>query len=61
MFVLLMVALLAVVVVMVMGIFLMMRGGEANKKYSQKLMVLRVSLQAVALVVLGVLFLMGKS
>ncbi len=42
---------LATVVVLVSGIALMARGGEANRKYGNKLMVARVAFQAAALVV----------
>jgi hypothetical protein len=35
--------------VLVIGILLMARGGEANRKYGNKLMTLRVILQALAL------------
>ena len=52
----LIVAMIAVAVVLVSGIALMAVGGEANRKYGNKLMNLRVSLQACALLVLGVLF-----
>lgn len=55
---LLIIAMAAVTIVLITGIFLMARGGEANRKYSNKLMVMRVVLQAVALVILGVLFAM---
>lgn len=47
---------LAVVLVLVAGIVLMARGGDANRRYGNKLMVARVSLQALALVLLGALF-----
>jgi hypothetical protein len=42
-------AMLAVVSVLLMGIFSMAKGGEFNKKYGNKLMQARVILQAVAL------------
>ena len=50
----------AILVVLFTGVGLMVKGGEMNKKYSNKLMVARVSLQGLALVVLGALFLMSK-
>ena len=50
---------LATVAVLVSGIVLMARGGEANKKYGNKMMVARVALQGGALLVL-VLLLMAK-
>jgi len=46
---------LATVVVLVFGITLMARGGEANRKYGNRLMVARVALQASAIAVLVVL------
>ena len=49
---------IAVLVVLVAGILLMARGGAANQKYGNKLMTIRVSLQALALLVLGALFLL---
>ena len=42
-------AMLAVVVSLVLGIFAMTRGGEADRKRSNKLMQARVTLQGVAL------------
>ncbi len=47
---------LLVAVVLVTGITLMARGGEANRKYGNKLMAARVALQALALALLGLLF-----
>ncbi len=47
---------LATALVLVVGIVLMARGGEANRRYGNKLMVARVGLQASALLVLGALF-----
>ena len=38
------------------GIFMMARGGEANKKHGNRMMVWRVGLQAATLVVLVLLF-----
>ena len=49
---------LATVVVLVTGIVLMARGGEANAKYGNKLMVARVALQGAALVVVCALLMM---
>ncbi len=48
----------AVVVVLVIGIGLMARGGEANRKYGNKMMVARVMLQGAALAVLAILLMM---
>lgn len=46
--ILLAIALAAVIGVLMVGIFAMARGGEFNRKYGNKLMRLRVALQAVA-------------
>ncbi len=46
---------LATAAVLVVGITLMAKGGEANRKYGNKLMVARVALQAGAIAVLVVL------
>ena len=51
---------LATALVLVIGIALMARGGEANRKYGNKMMVARVALQAAALAVLAVLLMMKK-
>lgn len=59
--ILLVVMMIAVALVLIAGIFLMARGGEANRRYGNKLMTLRVVLQAGVFVLLGVLFLMSKS
>lgn len=47
-------------IVLVGGVLLMARGGEANKKYGNKMMVLRVAFQALALAVMAVLLLVFK-
>lgn len=49
----LIVLMIAVALVLVVGIVMMARGGEANRKYGNKMMVLRVALQGLALTVLG--------
>ena len=46
------VLLLAVGVVLILGIGTLFKGGETSKKYSNKLMQLRVLLQFVAIIVL---------
>ena len=46
------VLLLAVGIVLVLGIGTLFRGGETSKKYSNKLMQLRVLLQFIAILVL---------
>jgi len=55
------VLLLAVVGVLIAGIVLMGIGGKANAKYGNKLMIARVSLQGMVLLMLALLFLMGKN
>ena len=45
----------AVVLVLVGGLVLMARGGAANRTYGNKMMVLRVTLQGLALLVVVVL------
>ena len=42
----------AVAIVLVMGIYTLFKGGSASKKYSNKLMQLRVLIQFVAILVL---------
>ena len=44
--------LIVVAVVLILGIGTLFKGGEASKKYSNKLMQLRVLLQFIAIVVL---------
>ena len=44
----------AVAIVLIMGIFTLFKGGSTSKKYSNKLMQLRVLLQFVAIILLVV-------
>ncbi len=53
--------LLATVGVLMAGVVLMSVGGNANTRYSNKLMMARVSLQGMALLVLALLFFMGNN
>lgn len=46
---------LATTVVLVLGIALMARGGDLNRKYGNKMMVLRVLLQGLAIALVVVL------
>ena len=45
----------AVAIVLIMGIFTLFKGGATSKKYSNKLMQLRVLLQFIAVIVLVLL------
>jgi len=54
------IALGAVLLVLAVGVVSMLRGGEFNRKYGNKLMRLRVILQGVALALLALLFLIGR-
>lgn len=47
---------LLTLVVLIVGILLMAKGGKLNEKYSNKLMVARVSLQFLAIIMLGLLY-----
>lgn len=46
--------------VLIAGVVLMGTGGKANAKYSNRLMVMRVSLQALVLIMLALLYAAGK-
>lgn len=50
---------LATLAVLVVGVLLMGKGGEANRKYANKLMTARVILQASVLLLLLLLFALG--
>ena len=54
-------AMLAVLAVMVMGIVSMVKGGEFNKKYGNKLMQARVMLQGLALLLLFLAFVTSQT
>lgn len=47
---------IAVVAVLFLGILSMLKGGELNKKYGNKLMIARVGFQAVAVILLMTLW-----
>ena len=47
--------------VMMAGVVLMGIGGKANQRYSNHLMVARVSLQALSLLLIAFLFTIGKN
>ena len=46
------IAFLAVLAVLSVGLYAMFKGGEFNKKYSNKMMRMRITLQFVALVII---------
>lgn len=54
---LIIVALLAVVASLALGLFAMAKGGEINKKYGNKLMQARIILQAIAIALFVIAFL----
>lgn len=54
-------AMLAVLGVLIAGVFFMAKGGEANKKYSNKLMQARVYIQGLALLILVIIGIMAAA
>ncbi|MFQ5786292.1 MAG: twin transmembrane helix small protein [Alphaproteobacteria bacterium] len=54
------IALGATLTVLFVGIFAMLRGGEFNRKYGNKLMRTRVAMQALAIALLFILFLINR-
>ncbi len=50
----------SVFTVLIAGVVLMGSGGELNKKYGNKLMIARVSLQSLALLVILLIFMFKK-
>ena len=57
---LLIVGLIALVGVLLLGVFSMARGGEFNAKYSNKMMRLRVILQFALVAVILLMFFVGR-
>jgi hypothetical protein len=55
------VLLIAVVAVLLVGVVAMARGGAFNAKYGNKLMRARVALQALAILLLGVIWLVMRA
>lgn len=53
-------ALVSVVAVLSLGILSMLKGGELNKKYGNKLMIARVVFQALAIILLMSLWISSK-
>lgn len=58
--ILMVIAMLATLGALGMGLFAMTRGGEFNEKYGNKLMQARVILQATALVLFALAAMVGK-
>ncbi len=54
------VLLVAVVAVLISGLVVMGIGGKTDKKYSNKLMMARVAVQALIVLILGVMFSFSK-
>ncbi len=53
-------ALVVTLIVLIAGIIAMLRGGEFNRKYGNKLMRARVATQALAIALLFVLYLINR-
>ncbi len=53
-------ALAATVIVLIAGVIAMLRGGEFNRKYGNKLMRARVAMQALVIALLFVLYLIHR-
>mgnify|MGYP001608176874 CR=1 FL=1 len=51
---------IAVVGSLFLGIAVMLRGGELNKKYGNKLMIARVGFQGMSLVLLAIIWMMSN-
>lgn len=49
-------ALISVIAVLILGVLSMLKGGELNKKYGNKLMMARVALQALAVILVMTLW-----
>lgn len=54
------IAVISVVAVLILGILSMLKGGELNKKFGNKLMIARVALQAVAVILVMALWVMSS-
>jgi len=59
-FTLVIVAMVATVGVLAVGMFAMIKGGEFNRKYGNRLMRWRVALQGCALVLLAITLMLAK-
>lgn len=51
---------MSVVAALLLGVAMMMRGGELNQKYGNKLMMARVGLQGLSLILLALLWAMSQ-
>ena len=58
--ILILLALIAVLGVLITGIVSMFRGGEFNDKYGNKLMQMRVIIQFIAVILIGLAFLFRR-
>lgn len=58
--ILVIVAVVATLLVLAVGIIAMLRGGEFNRKYGNRLMRLRVLMQLIAIGLIGIAFLVLK-
>lgn len=54
------IAMAAVLAVLVMGLVSMVKGGEFNRKYGNRLMRWRVGLQAIAIVLFAIALVLGR-
>ena len=59
-FALIVAALIAVLAVLTVGIVAMLRGGEFNRRYGNKLMRARVAMQALAIALVFALYLLNR-
>lgn len=59
-FLLLIVSMGAALGALALGLISMLKGGDFNQKYANKLMVARVACQALAVCTLGLIFLLGN-
>lgn len=60
MFILLLLLMGFTLLVLITGLIVMIKGGKVNKKWGNRLMVLRVVAQGLAVALLGLIFLIGK-
>ncbi len=54
------IALIAVLAVLAVGVIAMLRGGEFNAKYGNKLMRARVAMQAVAIALVAAFYMLNR-